>query len=784
MPPLSPLPIDELIPSIQASLQAQPNLLLIAEPGAGKTTRVPAALLTAYPGHVLVLEPRRLAARLAARRVAAELGEEVGQSVGFQVRYERVAGPSTRLHFLTEGVLTRRLLSDPDLSGVDVVVLDEFHERHLETDLALALLVRLQQRRPALRLLLMSATLDAEPLSAFLGNCPVLNSRGRQFPIAIDHLPYSPAPLEEQVRSALERLLTAGEAGNILVFLPGAAEIRRAQRACAPLAQRYSRLLLPLFGDLPPAEQDRAVAPCREAKIILATNVAESSVTIDGVTAVVDSGLARNSSWSPWTGLPTLTVGRVSQASATQRAGRAGRQAPGRVLRLYPLADYNQRPAHHLPEVQRADLTQLCLLLRSMGQTDPAQLRWLSPPPEAALAHAQSLLNLLGATGPAAAQLNRLPVHPRLARMIQAATQRGVAPAACLTAALLESRARRTHTDLLSALDEPMDERTKHQLRALLRLAHPATERHIDDEALLQSVLLGFPDRVARRRTGNQVMLANGVTAEFTGSAPPWPFLVALDVEDRSENALPQIRLAARLELDWLLDHFPDRLRDEQVVVWNRQAERVDSVSRLLYCDLVLEESTHSAPDPALASALLAEKALEAGLERFVDPDQLQDFLGRAHFAGITLPNLALLLAPFCLGMRSFADLRSAASGFFTWLEQSPTLGLPSQHLRTAAPTSLKLPTGRQLKIHYEAGNDPWVESRLQDFFGMTASPLIGPNRTPVVLRLLAPNRRPVQITTDLAGFWQRHYPSIRRELMRRYPRHNWTENPLQSDPR
>jgi ATP-dependent helicase HrpB len=321
----SPLPVDALVPEVLLSLDRNPNLVIEAEPGAGKTTRIPAALLTAVHGDVLVLEPRRIAARLAARRVAWELDEEVGQTVGYQVRFEKVAGPATRLHFLTEGVLTRRLFSDPNLNGVDAVVLDEFHERHLESDLALALLKRLQRTtRPELRIVVMSATLETAPVAQFLGNCPVLRSQGRVFDLSIEHLPYSPEPLHEQVKGAVEVLLREGQDGGILVFLPGAAEIRRALRACELLARRANRLVLPLYGDLSPAEQDRVVAPASQAKLILATNVAESSVTIDGTTAVIDSGLARRAAYSPWTGLPTLSIGRVSKASARQRASGGG----------------------------------------------------------------------------------------------------------------------------------------------------------------------------------------------------------------------------------------------------------------------------------------------------------------------------------------------------------------------------------------------------------------------------------------------------------------------------
>ena len=324
------LPIDSLIPEIMATLQRSRNLVIEAAPGAGKTTRVPPALLQ-LGGEVLVLEPRRIAARMAARRVAEELGGRPGETVGYQVRFEDVAGPRTRLRFLTEGVFTRRLLSDPTLRRAGTVILDEFHERHLDTDLALALLLRLQKtRRPDLRVVVMSATLHATSIASFLGCCPVISSEGRLFELSITHTPYSPAPLEQQVAAAFERLAARPEHGDILTFLPGAGEIRRAASLCDGLARRFGYAITPLHGDLSPAEQDRAVAPAREPKLILSTNIAESSITIEGVRAVIDSGLARMASDSPWTGIPTLKVDRVSQASARQRAGRAGRVGPGR----------------------------------------------------------------------------------------------------------------------------------------------------------------------------------------------------------------------------------------------------------------------------------------------------------------------------------------------------------------------------------------------------------------------------------------------------------------------
>ncbi|HEX4652011.1 MAG TPA: helicase-related protein, partial [Granulicella sp.] len=411
----SSLPVDALLPLILSSLAERPNLVLEAAPGAGKTTRVPPALLDLLPGEIIVLEPRRIAARLAARRVAWELNEQVGETVGYQVRFEEAIGPRTRLRFVTDGVFTRRLLSDPTLKGVDAIVLDEFHERHLESDFALALLKRLQQTRPDLRLIVMSATLDAAPVARYLGDCPILRSEGRVFPLTVKHLPYSPDPLHTQVRNAVEQLLRERQSErsepqrnlqpqHTLVFLPGAAEIRRAQRECEPLAQRFGLLILPLHGDLSPAEQDRAVAPSAQPKLILATNVAESSVTVEGVTAVIDSGLARFATYSPWTGLPTLHIGRISQASAKQRAGRAGRTAPGRVLRLFAEEDYLLRAEHDTPEILRSDLSQLGLSLRAMSIPHFAALDWLDAPPAAAVDTAEALLDRLGASASKAQQ--------------------------------------------------------------------------------------------------------------------------------------------------------------------------------------------------------------------------------------------------------------------------------------------------------------------------------------------------------------------------------------------
>ena len=766
--------MDALLPEIVASLRRTPNLVLEAPPGAGKTTRVPPALLELVSGEVVVLEPRRIAARLAARRVAWELGEEVGATAGYQVRFEEAVGPRTRVRFVTEGVLTRRLLTDPTLRGVDAIVLDEFHERHLDSDFALALLKRLQRTRPELRIVVMSATLDAAPVARFLDDCPILRSEGRLFELSIEHLPYSPAPLEAQVRSAVEILLREGHTGHTLVFLPGAAEIRRAMRECAAVAQRGDLLVLPLHGDLPPAEQDRAVAPSAQRKLILATNVAESSVTVEGVSAVIDSGLARFATYSPWTGLPTLHVGRVSKASAKQRAGRAGRTAAGRVLRLYPEEDYLRRAEHDAPEIVRSDLSQLGLALRAMSITHFDGIEWLDGPPAAAVQQAEAMLDRLGAAGGMAQRLARYPLPPRLSRIVTEAMERGVGEEGCAAAALLGSGARSEVNDLLAAMELPRDYRLTQHLEQLRRVARPPRQAGHDDDALLLSVLAGFPDRVARRRAGNLVMLSNGVSAEVAGEAPAYEFMVALDVEDRKDRPMPLVRMTARVEPEWLIDLFPDQVQERTSVSWNRVAERVESVSALLYDDLVIQESRDAAPDAEAAAEMLTRKAIESGIERFVDAEALEHLMARVEFAGLDRPDVEQGLRDVCSGLRSFAELKGAAAGLVSMLEQR----MDSRRLQEIAPVSVRLQNGRQTKIHYESGKSPWIASRLQDFFGMRETPRLGQDRTPVVVHLLAPNHRAVQTTTDLAGFWERLYPQVRRELMRRYPRHSWPERP------
>jgi ATP-dependent helicase HrpB len=749
---MTPLPIDSLLPGIVQAMRDGPNLVIEAPPGAGKTTRVPPALLPLVKGEVLVLEPRRLAVRMAARRVASELGEKLGETVGYQVRFEDVGGPRTRLRFVTEGVLTRRLLSDPQLRGVGAVLLDEFHERHLDGDLALALLRRLQKSaRPELRLVVMSATLDTAPMARFLDGCGVVRSQGKLYDLLIEHTPHSAAPLEDQVADALEKLVRSKLDGDVLVFLPGAAEIRRTARAIEGLASRARLLVLPLHGDLSPAEQDRAVTPTSQRKVILSTNVAESSVTIEGVTAVIDSGLARVAADSPWTGLPSLDVRRISQASATQRAGRAGRTAPGRVIRLYSAEDFHRRPTADPPEIARRELSQMVLQLRAMKIS---ALEWLDAPPEASLAAANALLDRLGAT-PAMAEL---PLPPRLSKLVLEAASRGVPEKGCAVAAVL-SAGERGSSDLLTLIDSDWQPQTKRVYNQLRRLVPGRDHKTATDDALLQSVLAAFPDRVARHRRDGELLLSAGGSARMPECRHE--FLVAIDVEQRADRGLPLVRLAAPIQPEWLLDRAVERVTLE----WNRAAERVEQVTALVYDQLVVEETRAPAPATGESAKLLAGKALEADLGRFVDRDALAQLRARASFAGIEI-DAERTLVELCRGRTSFAELASAG----------PLAALRPPRLAESAPERLRLPAGREVTVHYEPGKPPWIESRLQDFFGVAQTPRI--NGIPVVVHLLAPNRRPVQVTTDLAGFWERLYPQVRRELSRRYPKHKWPEKP------
>ena len=835
------LPIAAILPALlEATANPRRNLVVEAPPGAGKTTGIPVALLEAKraPPAIWVLQPRRLAARLAAMRCAQLLGEPVGERVGYQIRFERRSGRNTQLLFVTEGILLRRLREDPELNGIGTVILDEFHERHLEGDVALALLRRLQlQRRAPLRLIAMSATLDAEPVASFLA-AERLRAEGRSFPVEIDYRSprsrHGPRPLERRVAAAVAELVEHGLStpagpGHLLVFLPGLAEIRACAASCEAVAARAGLELHALHGALPREQQDRAVQPSPQPKLILATNVAETSITIDGVVAVIDSGLARVADFDPGSRLPRLSVAAISRASAAQRAGRAGRTAPGRCLRLYSRGDHDRRPAHDLPEIRRLDLAAPLLELAAAAVEDVERFPWFEAPTEAALRSARELLVALGALDAGTFALTdtgramlRFPVHPRLARLLVEGAARGIPDLAAQAAAVLSdaplrrSRPRApTDADVLEDIQELGTRQGDPQLRLLRRGADQLAKQaralprgprpagvEARELALRQALLAAHPDRVAQlHRRGESdratLVFADGGSAELAASSGVGShrWLVALRSQERrsgAHSAGARVDCAAAIEPDWLLDLFPEQIIDEEQLRFDDQLGRVTGESTLRYGKLVLASSPLSRLPPVAASAVLLEAARSAGPARFCQGrgDPLGQLRLRAAFIHGHRPDFPALdeagidacLAALCEGRSSFAELEAA--NLLTTLETQ--LGLAAgdpRALERLAPRELTLAGGRRLTINYEPDRPPWVGSWLQDFFGLSQGPSLLGGEVPVVLHLRAPNRHDVAVTTDLAGFWREHYPALRRQLGRRYPKHAWPEDPLRAQP-
>ena len=843
---LESLPIDPYLPGIVEALSSAIGLVLCAPPGAGKTTRVPRALFDAgfaASGEILILEPRRLAARLAAARVATEFGERLGETVGFTIRYDTVAGPKTRIRFLTEGILSRRIVRDPLLEGVSVVILDEFHERHLATDIAFAFLRRLQQgQRPDLKILVMSATVDPAPIAGFLGNAPVVSIEGARFKVTVEYETRErDRPLHEKVAGAISQLLGQKLDGDILVFLPGAAEIRLAAETVKALAPKAGLLVLPLHGDLPAAAQARVLQPSPRRKVILATNVAETSLTIPGIAAVVDSGLARLAGHSAWSGLPVLSLAKVSRTSAIQRAGRAGRTRDGRVLCLYTRHDFDTRPEREAPEIKRTGLAETVLTLKGAGVQDFQAFQWFEAPPEAALREAETLLADIGAIGPAGIvtetgrQILRFPLHPRLSRLIVEGEKLGVAESSCLLAALLAERDIRLNargdfggpppqpaagagpSDLLELMErfreaeaarfepgrvltlgldlravEAVDRARRQLCRTVGRARNAATAPN-PDEALLMATLAAFPDRVARRRApgSRDFLLGRGGSARLaeTSVVHSAPLVAAVDAEERTgrkgrrDSSGILIRLASTVEPEWLAAYYPSDFTRQTALAWNETAGRVDEVSRTLYRDLALEETSRPAPPSEAASQILLDHARSMGLDAFgsgalVPPLQARMALLAGCFpesgiAPLRDAEIGAACAECCSGRRSLEELARVSLPDLLLSRLAPE---QRKLLLRETPERITLSGGRKVPVHYLPENPPWIESYLQDFFGMKTTPAICGGRVPLTVRLLAPNRRPVQVTQDLAGFWERHYPELRRQLQRRYPKHAWPD--------
>ncbi len=835
------LPIDSVLDTITAHLRGGRDVVLEAPPGSGKTTRVPPALIDAGFSGVVVLEPRRIAARLAARRVAQERGEVLGETIGYQVRFERVASAKTRLMFLTEGLLTRRLLGDVELRGVDVVIFDEFHERSLNADVGLGFVREIQATiRPDLRIVVMSATLDAEGLAKELG-AVVVRTDGRAHPVVVEHLDRpddSPAPL--LVGKAVRRVIDAAGGRlpcDTLVFLPGVGEIARTQNELRDVANEVGFDILPLHGDQPVEDQERAVRRGARPRLVLATNVAETSLTLDGIALVIDSGLARVLRSSPKTGVERLQLEHVSRANLTQRAGRAGRQSPGRAIRLFTKIEESRLDEALEPEVTRVDLASTLLALLAFGVRDPSAFAWVTKPPLPAIEAGLELLRLLGAVSiqgtltPLGARLAKLPVAPRIARLLVEAIDRGVSEDGAVLAALagnstIVARAHRdkpvvSRSDLLQLRDRFFEARAANfhfgtcasigidarAARAVDREAREL-ERSVrgrdrsngaDEDDLLRCVLAGFPDRVARRRSkgGGDAIAANGLTFEIDASsgvrdAELFVAVDAVELQGRKVKA----SLLSEVREEWLEELHPSLLRDEIETRFDEAKGRVEARRRRFFLGLPLRELAACDPDPVVAAKLLAEAATHPRYLESLRARGLDEWLARIDCVRQAKPELGLLepdgalirsaLERSLIGLSRLdaIEIEQVARGIVDAITP-PGYSGPSLYglLERLVPRRLTLPSGRSAEIEYVRGRPPRIAARLQEFFGQKSSPRICDGRTVIAIDLLTPGGKSVQITSDLSSFWSNLYPRERRELMRKYPRHSWPEDPTTAQP-
>jgi len=792
------LPIDDILPELLATLRRSANVVLSASPGAGKTTKVPLALLELFPpeaGRIVMLEPRRIAAASAARFMAESLGEAVGQTVGYTIRFERKVSQNTRIEVVTEGILTRRLQDDSALSGVACVIFDEFHERSIHADLGLALCLESQSvLRPELKLLVMSATLDCGPLVRLLGGAPVVVSQGRSFPV---ELRYGTAadrlPLARRMAGAIRQAL-AEQQGDLLAFLPGSGEIRAVQRELEGLAQV---MVCPLYGDLPFEQQQRAILPGSQRRVVLATNIAETSLTIDGVRIVVDCGLSRRLQLDPATGLERLVTVRASRASALQRTGRAGRTAPGVCYRLFGEQTFQAMTAFSPAEILTADLAPLLLELAAWGirvnSGDPMEvaytvpgIKWLDPPPVAHLAAAGELLQLLGALNgegqitPLGRRMVRLPVHPRLARLLLEAESRDQLPAACRFAAQLSNRA-----SAGAAI-----ERTERQLRQLMGVRGTNSATLADDLLMAPLYLAAWPDRIAQHRPGDQdrYLLASGRGALLSKSCLSRPALgVALQV-DGGTGAEGLIHQLAAATQEQIRETVPQLVLRQRQVTWDEAAGRVAAAEQERIGAVVLASRQVGVTD-AEALPLLLEQVSRRGLAGLNWSAAARQLQGRVGCAARLLPEegwpdlsdtwlagqLADWLGPQLLGVRSWqdiqkVDLQQALQQILGWRLL--------QALDTVAPTHLQVPSGRKAAVDYTVDEGPVLAVKLQELFGLASSPTVCRGRQALLVHLLSPAGRPVAVTRDLQGFWQRGYPEVRKELRGRYPKHPWPDDP------
>jgi ATP-dependent helicase HrpB len=843
----SGLPIDAVLPALGEALARSPSAVLQAPPGAGKSTVVPLALLgqpwaAASAKRILMLEPRRLAARAVAQRMAQTLGEPVGRTVGYRMRMDTRVSRDTRIEVVTEGVLTRMLQSDPALEGVAAVIFDEFHERSLQADLGLALVLDARENlSPELKILIMSATLDGEAVARLLGEAPIVTSEGRMFPVesrfAAKGAPLLPgAPLAgsgdtpEKVTAQLVKRALREESGDVLVFLPGAREIRRVQGLIESKDEAPVRVL-PLFGELSPEDQDAALTPSVPGtrKVVLATNIAETSLTIQGVRVVVDSGLVRRSMFDPSTGMSRLETQRISRASADQRQGRAGRTEPGVCYRAWSEGAHRSLAPFTSPEIVEADLIPLALELASWGTRDAGALRWLDSPPPAMLASARDVLQRLGALDPDGRitahgrEMASIGVHPRFAHMLLRARAMGRLPLAADLAALLSERdllrgaagARdadiRTRIEIMRGEGSPagMDrfglQRARRAARDLVRqIEGPSSASTYGAEDVGVVLAFAYPDRIGRRRPGaeGRFTLANGRGAYFAepqGLAKQ-ELIVAVDLDDRERDA--RILLAAPLTRSEIEEHLSERLRRAESVEWSSREQAVVARRTLQLDSIVLEEKPLPQIPVEAARAAMLVGIRELGIEALHWTREARDLQARIEFVRkLHGPDSSRVTAANSWPAVSDADLAATVETWLApWLddvtrkEHIARISLidvlrslltwdQQRELDAIAPTHLQVPTGSQIRIDYLDQSAPAISVRLQEVFGLDATPRIGNGRIPVTFKLLSPAQRPVQVTRDLAGFWRGSYADVRKDMRGRYPKHYWPENPLEAQP-
>ncbi|MDC1094094.1 ATP-dependent helicase HrpB [Planktomarina temperata] len=807
------LPIDAVLPQVLDCLTQSGRVVLQAPPGAGKTTRTPLAILESgqCPGKILMLEPRRLAARAAAERMADTLGEKLGETVGYRIRGQSKIGPNTRIEVLTEGILTRMIQADPELPGVGAILFDEFHERSLAADLGLALAWELRETlREDLWLVVMSATLDAAPVAALLDDAPIVTSAGRSFPVELTYLP-RPAPkdlpFEAQARSLILQAVADTE-GGILVFLPGEAEIRRTKAALQDHLPKNC-VLRPLLGNLPFAEQQLAIRPEARKnlrKIVLATAIAETSLTIQDVRVVVDCGRARRARYDPEKGLQRLVTERVSKAEATQRAGRAGRVAAGRCYRMWARAEEGAMPAFAPPEIAISDLAPLALELAQWG-SGPEDLAFLTPPAPGPWAQAKALLGQLGALSdgrltPHGAALAKLPLHPRLAQMLLQAGPRAAPLAALLSDRDILLTQNCDLTPALTALtrsagnkeqagpirDHSALDRIKQEAKRLSRLAPKGTREIALSPA--QCLALAYPERVAQRRPGPQprYIMAGGKGAVLArdDSLANARYLVISDLGNPhfSTGPDPKIRRALALGEAELREVFADQITWETLCHWSKRHRRViANRSEMLGALSLTQEVWRDAPSEALAAAMV-EGVQQMGLRLPKAARLLQARVAAAPPGQFPdLSDTALLeaapewLAPYLTGLTTEQDWKAfdplpALEAYIGWAAL--------RQLEKIAPAHFTTPLGRKITIDY-SGDSPAIELRIQEIFGQTRHPMIGDH--PLKVTLLSPAHRPIQVTTDIPGFWTGSYADVRKDMRAQYPKHPWPEDPTQADP-